>query len=344
MARRRQGCEAPPSPQRGMVLADDAERDGHMAFAIMRAKKLSGMGSVAASLQHCYRDRETLNADKEQTPANEHLAATSTDEAMGKLKARLPEKRRKDAVLAVEYVMTASPKWWENASSEQQKAFFDRSVGWLADKYGADNVVTATIHRDELTPHLSAFVVPRTADGRLSAKEFIGNRTKMSRDQTTYAERVADLGLERGIEGSRATHQRVKAHYGALEKANLDSITIKPESLEPKVLRQGMFTKEVETPEMVAERLSKSINDENRATAEKASVSAHNERRAKELVDTASSKERSLKALREPFRGLSNNQIASVLQMAVEMQQGNEKAREQRKEESLRRDDEDYSR
>jgi len=30
-----------------------------MAFAIMRAKKLSGMGSVAASMQHCYRDRDT---------------------------------------------------------------------------------------------------------------------------------------------------------------------------------------------------------------------------------------------------------------------------------------------
>ena len=33
-----------------------------MAFAIMRAKKLNGMGAVAASLQHCYRDRDTPNA------------------------------------------------------------------------------------------------------------------------------------------------------------------------------------------------------------------------------------------------------------------------------------------
>ncbi|WP_308370368.1 plasmid recombination protein, partial [Serratia marcescens] len=77
---------------------------------------------------------------------------------------RLPEKRRKDAVLAVEYVMTASPEWWNTASSDQQQGFFTRSGEWLADKYGADNIVTATVHRDELTPHLSAFVVPRTAD------------------------------------------------------------------------------------------------------------------------------------------------------------------------------------
>ncbi|HGW1946522.1 TPA: plasmid recombination protein [Escherichia coli] len=35
-----------------------------MAFAIMRAKKLNSMGTVAAALQHCYRDRETPNAER----------------------------------------------------------------------------------------------------------------------------------------------------------------------------------------------------------------------------------------------------------------------------------------
>lgn len=59
-------------------------------------------------MQHCYRRRETHNADQERTPDNQHLVAKSTDEAMGKLRDLLPEKRRK-AVLAVEYVMSASP-------------------------------------------------------------------------------------------------------------------------------------------------------------------------------------------------------------------------------------------
>ena len=87
-----------------------------MAYAIMRAKKLANIGSVAASMQHCYRERETHNADKERTPDNQHLGAKNTDEAMGKLRALLPEKRRKDAVLAVEYVMTASPEWFAKAT------------------------------------------------------------------------------------------------------------------------------------------------------------------------------------------------------------------------------------
>ncbi|MFW8412462.1 plasmid recombination protein, partial [Klebsiella pneumoniae] len=95
------------------------------AYAIMRCKKLATMGSVAAALQHCYRERETPNADAERTPDNEHRAATSTDAAMGRLRELLPEKRRKDAVLAVEYVMTASPEWWAKATPQQQAAFFD---------------------------------------------------------------------------------------------------------------------------------------------------------------------------------------------------------------------------
>ncbi|WP_375641325.1 MULTISPECIES: hypothetical protein [unclassified Bartonella] len=72
-------------------------------------KKLATMGCVAAALQHCYRERETPNADKDQTQNNEQHVSQSSSEAMGKMRNLLPEKRRKDAVLAVEYVMTASP-------------------------------------------------------------------------------------------------------------------------------------------------------------------------------------------------------------------------------------------
>lgn len=183
------------------------------SYAIMRCKKISNMGALAGSLKHCYRERETLNADPERTGQNLHLAAKSTDEAMGKVKELLPEKRRKDAVVAVEYMMGASPEWWKTASQAQQNEFFKKSLEWLSDKYGKQNIVTASIHRDETSPHLSAFVVPLTKDGRLSAKEYVGNRQKLTQDQTNFAERVADLGLERGTERSKAHHTTIKEYY-----------------------------------------------------------------------------------------------------------------------------------
>jgi hypothetical protein len=299
-----------------------------MAYAIMRAKKLANMGSVAASMQHCYRERNTHNADQERTPDNQHLVAKSTDEAMGKLRALLPEKRRKDAVLTIEYVMTASPDWFEKATPEQEKAFFQQSLQWLADKYGADRIVTASIHRDESTPHLSAFVVPLTQDKRLSAKEFIGSRDKMRADQTTYAACVANLGLERGIEGSKATHQTIQQHYAALERGVKPLATITPKAVEPRVLRKGLFSSDVETPEAVAERLSKAVNEGFAGTIATASTALQERRRAKEMQDTANDLRKRLESIQEPFKGLTKDQMAQVLRVAMTFQQENAKAKD----------------
>ena len=255
-------------------------------FAIMRCKKLASMGSVAGALRHCYRERETPNADPERTPTNEHAAATSTDQAMGRMRALLPEKRRRDAVLAVEYLMTASPEWWQEASRKQQDEFFRRSRQWLADKYGADRVVTSTIHRDETSPHLSAFVVPLTRDGRLSAREFVGGRQKMRDDQTSYAAAVADLGLSRGIEGSRARHQSIRDYYAALKQPVAD-LTLSAEDVEPRVLRKGIFSNDIEAPEMVAERLTATVQRAYAPAVEQARQAAQERRRADNAQKTA---------------------------------------------------------
>lgn len=199
-----------------------------MAFAIMRCKKLAALGCVAAALQHCYRERPTLNADPQRTPDNEHQAAGSTDQAMGQLRAMLPGRRRKDAVLAVEYFLGASPEWWRDATQSQQQLFFARARQWLEEKYGADRVIVATIHRDETSPHLSAFVVPLTQDGRLSAKEFIGNRQQMTADQTTFAARMACLGLKRGQEGSKSRHTSIRTYYARVEAAERQNLVLEP--------------------------------------------------------------------------------------------------------------------
>ncbi len=302
-----------------------------MAYAIMRAKKLANMGSVAASMQHCYRERETHNADQERTPDNQHLVAKNTDEAMGKLRDLLPEKRRKDAVLAVEYVMTASPEWFAQATPEQEKELFQRSLQWLADKYGADRIVTASIHRDEATPHLSAFVVPLTQDKRLSAKEFIGSRDKMRADQTTYAACVAELGLERGIEGSKATHQTIQQHYAAVERGVKPLATITSNAVQPRVLRKGLFSCDVETPEAVAERLTKAVNEGFAGTIAMASTALQERRRAKELESTANGLRKRLETLHGAFKGLTKDQVTQVLRVAMTFQLENTKAKEQSK-------------
>ena len=59
-------------------------------------------------------------------------------------------------------------------------------------------MVAVSIHRDETTPHLIAYVVPLDeATGKLNAKKWLGGRAKMSQMQSDFADQVRSLGLEK---------------------------------------------------------------------------------------------------------------------------------------------------
>ena len=85
----------------------------------------------------------------------------------------------------------------------------------------------------------------------------------------------------------------------------------------------------VETVEGVAQRLNAKIMGSVQPMAEKAAVSAQNERRAKELRETLAQQQKRLQALQEPFKGLSKEQVAEVLKQAVAMQQDNQRRQEE---------------
>lgn len=265
-----------------------------MSFAIMRCKKLKGMGSVASSLQHHFRERETANADPTRTPENGYWVGKTTDETMGLLRERLPEKHRKDAVLAVEYMMTASPDWWEKANKQQQIEFVKKSGEWLIEKYGKDNVIAFGVHHDEKTPHVSAFVVPRTADGRLSAKEFIGNREKMSADQTSYAAKVQDLGLERGIEGSKAKHVTIQQYYARVNAATPPA---------PRVDVPEPNVKDRLNPTEYGQRVAQSVIDQLQPTFKALQAKAQHADLAKQQAEAAERARKAAEATKEVERG-----------------------------------------
>lgn len=299
-----------------------------MAYAIMRCTKLSGVGSVSSALQHCYRDRETPNANDARTPDNRHLGELCTADALERMRDLWPEKRRKDAVLAVEYLFTASPEWWKSATKEQQDEFFTRSRGWLAKKYGSDRIVTATIHTDETSPHMSAFVVPLTPDGRLSAKEFIGGRDKMRQDQTTFASSVAYLGLERGVEGSKANHQTIKRYYEGIERGMRMSINISPAALEPMILKKGLFFTDSESKEMVAERLSGQVNEYMAGTIANASVALSERMKRIEAENTIKHLSKTVRGLSAHFDGLERAQVDAFRRQAEKWRDENRRKRE----------------
>ena len=190
-------------------------------YAILRTEKLKSAASVWRSLKHAFREQPTENADPERADNNAHLGASSAREAMEKVRARLPEKRRKDAVLAIEYLITASPEAMAKMAPQERTAYFNDALKWLKQRHGGANVVYSGVHRDEKTQHMYAYVVPLDeSTGRLNARRWLGGAKALSEMQTDFAANVgARHGLDRGIEGSKAKHQRVKRHYGLVNRA-----------------------------------------------------------------------------------------------------------------------------
>ena len=188
-------------------------------YCILRAEKLTSFGSIAGSAKHTFREIPTPNADASRTHLNRTFGAQDAAAMRAAIEARLPVKRRKDAVLAIEYLVTASPEWFKSTPVAQQNAYFAATVRWLEARHGKANVVCVNMQLDETSPHLVAYVVPLTKDGRLSAKDFLGGRKVLTQMQTEFAQLVgAPVGLQRGVEGSKATHTTAKQYATALQK------------------------------------------------------------------------------------------------------------------------------
>lgn len=182
--------------------------------AILRIQKLKSPVAVHRSIQHAFRDKETPNAIAERTQNNTHFGAQSSAEAMRLFNAAMPEKVRKNGVLAVEYLVTGSPEALNGKTREEQDAYFADSIQWLKDKHGAENLIYAGVHRDETTPHLYAYVVPKDEKGKLNCRSFFGEKDALSKMQTNFAEEVSlKHGLERGLQGSKAHHVDIKQYY-----------------------------------------------------------------------------------------------------------------------------------
>ncbi len=190
-----------------------------MSFAILRIAKLKSWGSIASSAGHTYRTRETPNADPSRASQNVVGIGTRGD-VLGDVRRRVEavtSKPRSNAVLAIEVLLTASPEHFEGKSDQDVIRWAKANANWLRDRFGKDNVVHAVLHRDESTPHLVAYVVPEVA-GRLNSRPLIGSPQLMTEMQTDYAAAMAQFGLERGLQGSKARHQTIRAYYSRLNE------------------------------------------------------------------------------------------------------------------------------
>lgn len=217
-----------------------------MGFVVLRTQKLKSGAAIQRSMKHAFRTQTTPNADPSRTPDNTHIGAQNVAEGLANFNARLAtqDKVRKNAVLAIEYLISGSPDDIKGKTREQQDAYFRDALKWLEDKHGKANVVYAGIHRDETTPHMYAYVVPLDQRGKLNCRSFLGGSKALTQMQTDFAKDVGQVhGLQRGIEGSRARHTTVQQYYARASTGfePLPEVKTPPPKLRPEPEKPGMF-------------------------------------------------------------------------------------------------------
>lgn len=199
-----------------------------VGYAVVHMMKIKS-GAVGGIQSHNNREHEPkTNPDVDMSRSEDNYDLISCDNYKRSIKEKLSNlvessrAVRKDAVVVCNFIVTSDNETMNTLGADRQREFFQDSVKWFSDRYGADRVLNATVHMDETTPHLHIGVMPITQDGRLSAKA-IFTKTEMKAIQTEFARDVGEkYGLERGVEGSERTHlseARFKEQK-ALEMAN----------------------------------------------------------------------------------------------------------------------------
>jgi len=128
---------------------------------------------------------------------------------------------RKDAVKYTKHLMSASHEKMKQieCNPEILQKWIQKNYEFIANEFGKDNIVRFVLHRDEYTPHLHAVTVNLTQDGRLCAKEILGNPIKMRERQDRYAKEMEVFGLQRGKKYTGIKHEHAKEYYDRVNEA-----------------------------------------------------------------------------------------------------------------------------
>lgn len=189
-------------------------------LAVLRFAKVKKIGDLALAKRHQFRTIPTPHADAATPDGVQVLMGDRDFDVRARELINTCTRRiRPDSVLAVEAVLTASPEFFSTDGDptgprdpEKTKAWQEAAVGWVREHIGAERVAGAVLHLDEATPHLHIFFVPldtktrktgrggkaETTETGLNAGRWLDGRERLSGHQTTYAEALAPLGIERG--------------------------------------------------------------------------------------------------------------------------------------------------
>lgn len=185
-------------------------------YAILRFAKYKGpeIGRIEAHNERT-KEKYASNPDVDTSRSNLNLHLVTPErsyraEAERQIAAAKCH-TRSDSVRVVEALITASPEFFKGKKKAEVKAFFEHALKFMKQNQNPATYISAVVHMDEKTPHMHFSFVPLTADNRLSAKEILGNKKKLSQWQDRFWEHMVEKypDLERGESASKTGRDHI---------------------------------------------------------------------------------------------------------------------------------------
>ena len=185
-------------------------------YAILRFAKYKGpeIGHIES---HNERTKEKYASNPDIDTSRSHLnfhLVTPQRKYRAEAEKQIAEagcRTRPDSVRVVEALVTASPEFFNGKKKGEIKAYFQEALDFVREHQDPKTIISAVVHMDEKTPHMHLCFVPLTADGRLSAKEIVGNKKKLTQWQDRFWEHMVKKypDLERGESASETGRDHI---------------------------------------------------------------------------------------------------------------------------------------
>ena len=185
-------------------------------YAILRFAKYKGpeIGHIES---HNERTKEKYASNPDVDTSRSHLnfhLVTPQRKYRTEAEKQIAEagcRTRSDSVRVVEALVTASPEFFKGKKKGEIKAYFQEALGFIQEHQDPKTIISAVVHMDEKTPHMHLCFVPLTEDGRLSAKEIVGNKKKLTWWQDRFWEHMVKKypDLERGENASQTGRDHI---------------------------------------------------------------------------------------------------------------------------------------
>lgn len=113
---------------------------------------------------------------------------------------------RKDAVKMCSWIISSNNEFFKNLTKQEQKQFFEESLNFFKNEFGEENIISATVHNDETTPHMHLNIMP-IIDKKFNCKKLF-NKISLKKIQDNLPKYLQSKGfnISRGKENSTNEH------------------------------------------------------------------------------------------------------------------------------------------